>query len=155
MRRPYFIAMRLKSLLRLSLRMNFYRPETPLLPSRLIIIPVLFLFSCPCFPFPLEHLPCTWCCLGCIVCRSPSQWRLRNCEFAFANHFLLDECSHGYSTCYQYLGPQNREVLSRAPCTQYGHSTCALFSFPHAEHLVKCVTSFNALPAICRCLFFI
>lgn len=39
--------------------------------------------------------------------------------------------------------------------TQYGHSTCALFSLPHALHLFNAVTSFNALPAICRCLFFI
>ena len=40
-------------------------------------------------------------------------------------------------------------------CTQYGHRICALFSLPHALHLFNAVTSFNALPAICRCRFFI
>jgi hypothetical protein len=31
---------------------------------------------------------------------------------------------------------------------------CALFSRPQAEHLFSAVTSFKALPAICRCRFF-
>jgi hypothetical protein len=38
--------------------------------------------------------------------------------------------------------------------TQYGHNTCALFALPHELHLFRAVTSFNALPAICLCLFF-
>ena len=41
------------------------------------------------------------------------------------------------------------------PLTQYGHSKWALLTFPQAEHLFKLVTSFNALPAMNRDLFFI
>jgi hypothetical protein len=32
---------------------------------------------------------------------------------------------------------------------------CAFFGFPHAGHWTRLLTSFNALPANCRCLFFI
>ena len=39
-----------------------------------------------------------------------------------------------------------------APCTQYGHRTCILFTLPHPAQVFKAVTSFNALPAICRLL---
>ena len=38
--------------------------------------------------------------------------------------------------------------------TQYGHNTCALFTFPHAEHLFNAVTSLIPLPAMNLCLFF-
>lgn len=44
------------------------------------------------------------------------------------------------------------EIL--VPFTQYGHRRCALFTWPHAEHLLSAVTSFNPFPAICRILFF-
>ena len=32
---------------------------------------------------------------------------------------------------------------------------CAFFGFPHAGHRTRLLTSFNALPANCLCLFFI
>ena len=41
------------------------------------------------------------------------------------------------------------------PSTQNGHSKCALFTLPQAEHLFKAVTSFNALPARNLCRFFL
>lgn len=44
--------------------------------------------------------------------------------------------------------------MDRLLFTQYGHSTCARLTLPHALHLFNAVTSFSALPAICRCRFF-
>jgi len=38
---------------------------------------------------------------------------------------------------------------------QFGHRWCILLISPHAGHLHNEFTSFNALPAICLCLFFI
>jgi hypothetical protein len=47
-------------------------------------------------------------------------------------------------------------VLNDILCTQYGHSTCALFVLPHALHLFKAVTSRRCFPeASNRCRFFI
>lgn len=40
------------------------------------------------------------------------------------------------------------------PLTHVGHRTCDLFGSPQPGHLLKLFTSFNALPAICRCRFF-
>ena len=39
------------------------------------------------------------------------------------------------------------------PLTQYGQRRCALFTFPHAEHLFRLVTSFRAFPAMNLCRF--
>lgn len=47
------------------------------------------------------------------------------------------------------------KVPRSLPFTQYGHNKCALLIFPHAEHLFRAVTSFNAFPAYCLDLFFI
>lgn len=65
------------------------------------------------------------------------------------------------STCLEFLNSKVKlyphfGLTSRSlPFTQYGHNKCALLTFPHAEHLFKLVTSFNAFPAINLERFFI
>nr|POE82373.1 hypothetical protein CFP56_72521 [Quercus suber] len=64
---------------------------------------------------------------------------------------FLDGCVHHISK----PSVTRVQIRSYALFTQYGHRTCALFGRPQALHLFNAVTSFNALPAICRCRFFI
>lgn len=67
---------------------------------------------------------------------------------SFLNIFLI-------SAAGKYSSSVGDNITFCLPLTQYGHSTWANFTWPQAEHLLRAVTSFNAFPAICRCLFFI
>ena len=86
--------------------------------------------------------------------RDMNQWRL-----AAASTFCLSiaACAHWP------LMSMRRTISLRAelngyklaiPLTHSGHRTCDFFGSPQPGHLVKLFTSFNALPAICRCRFF-
>ena len=94
--------------------------------------------------------------------------RLLMAKFLSMFSLLGPECSLKYALLLFWGGFKQRfldlymasehatfRIIRYVPSTQYGHSKCALLTFPHAEHLFNAVTSFKAFPAYCLCLFFI
>lgn len=76
-------------------------------------------------------------------------------DFLF-NEYIIDDLNKLWISIAVMSGLFSELFIKESlPFTQYGQRICALLTWPHAEHRLSAVTSFNAFPAINRDLFFI